>query len=57
MNDWWRLGPCQNIIIFLDNCTKKSENYINNQTYDIKEENELNEGERYFIIKSFEWFN
>jgi hypothetical protein len=54
MNIWWGFGPYENTIVIYDNCTKNNNNYVDNQTYDIKEENKLNGGEKYFTVKSFE---
>ena len=54
MNGWWGFGPFENAIVINNNCTKNKSNYVVNQTYDIKEEYDLNGGENYFIVKSFE---
>ena len=53
-NYFWMFGYSYNTIVCRNNCTKTNDNYVDNKTYDIPEQYELNEGERNFIVKSFE---
>ncbi len=57
MNSWWLFGYSYNAIVVYENCTKKNDNYVYNQTYDIPEQYELNGGEQYFTVKSFEIYH
>ncbi len=54
LNDYWLFGYCYNAIVVNDNCTSKGSSYVGNETYDIKEQYELNGGERNFTVESFE---
>ena len=53
-NYFWMFGYSYNTIVCRNNCTKTNDNYVDNKSYDIPEQYELNEGERNFIVKSFE---
>ena len=53
-NSWWGFGYSYNAIVCYENCTKRNDNYVCNETYDIPEKYELNGGEQYFTVKSFE---
>ena len=53
----WLFGYSYNAIVIRDNCKTRNDNYVNNQTYDIKEQYELNGGEEYFTVKSFEIYH
>ena len=53
-NYFWMFGYSYNTIVCRNNCTKTNDNYVSNKSYDIPEQYELNEGERNFIVKSFE---
>ena len=53
-NYFWMFGYSYNTIVCRNNCTKTNDNYVDNKTYDIPEQYELNEGERNFTVKSFE---
>ena len=57
INSWWGFGPYNNAIVVLENCTKNNGNWVDNKTYDIPEQYELNGGERYFTVKSFEIYH
>jgi hypothetical protein len=50
LNDWWGFGYKYNAIVVFDN----SQPYVSNGAYDIKEQYELNGGENYFDLESFE---
>ena len=54
MNTSWIFGYSNNAIVVLENCTKNNGNWVDNKTYDIPEQYELNGGELYFTVKSFE---
>lgn len=54
LNSWWMFGYSYNAIVVYDNCTSKGSSYVYNGTYDIKEQYELNGGERNFTVESFE---
>ena len=56
-NAWWGFGCGSNAIVCFNNCTKRNDNYVDNKTYDIPEQYELNEGERNFTVKSFEIYH
>ena len=56
-NSWWGFGYQYNAIVIIENCTKINDNWVDNDTYDIKEKYELNGGEKYFTVKSFELFH
>ena len=53
---WWGFGANENSIILLQNCTSKNKNFVDNKTYNIQEEYELNGGNKYFTVESFEVF-
>jgi len=53
-NYFWMFGYSYNTIVCRNNCTKTNDNYVDNKSYDIPEQYELNEGERNFTVKSFE---
>ena len=53
----WIFGSGYNTIVVYDNCTKRNDNYVGNETYDIPEKYELNGGEQYFTVKSFEIYH
>ena len=57
MNYYWIFGYSYNGIVVYDNCTKRNDNYVDNKTYDIPEQYELNGGERKFTVKSFEIYH
>ena len=57
MNSWWGFGYGDNAIVVLENCTKNNGNWVDNKTYDIPEQYELNGGERNFTVKSFEIYH
>jgi hypothetical protein len=57
MNNFWLFGYTYNAIVVRENCTKRNDNYVGNKTYDIPEQYELNGGEQYFIVKSFEIYH
>ena len=57
MNSWWLFGYTYNAIVVLENCTKNNGNWVDNKTYDIPEQYELNGGEKYFTVKSFEIYH
>ena len=57
INSWWGFGPYNNAIVVRENCTKNNDNHVGNQTYDIPEQYELNGGEEYFTVKSFEIYH
>ena len=54
LNGWWCFGYSYNAIVILENCTSKNDNWVGNGTYDIKDQYELNGGERNFTVESFE---
>ena len=54
---YWEFGYFFNAIAVTDNCTKNNGNYVGNKTYDIPEQFELNGGEKYFTVKSFEIYH
>ena len=56
-NNWWGFGPCENAIVIYNNCLKNSLNYVGNGSYDIPQPYELNGGEKYFNVKSYEIFH
>jgi hypothetical protein len=50
-------GWGSNAIVVYKGCCSRSDNYIGNGTYDINKEGELNGGEKYFTVKSYELFH
>ena len=50
----WMFGCKYNAIVIYGNCTSNNNNHVGNGTYDIKEQYELNGGEKYFTVESFE---
>jgi len=56
-NNWWGFGPCENTIVIYNNCLKNNSNYVGNGAYDIPQPYELNGGEKYFGVKSYEIFH
>jgi len=50
-------GWIENAIVICDNSTTNPQNYVGCGTYDILSESELNNGEKYFTVKSFELFH
>ena len=56
-DSWWGFGYHYNAIVVCENCTKKNDNFVYNKTYDIPEQFELNGGEKYFTVKSFEIYH
>ena len=56
-NCWWGFGNSYNAIVCCENCTKRNDNYVCNETYDIPEKYELNGGEKNFTVKSFEIYH
>ena len=56
-NSYWLFGWNSNAIVIYDRCKSSNGNYVCNGTYDIKEKYELNGGEQYFIVKSFEIYH
>ena len=56
-NNFWIFGWNNNAIVTYDKCRTRNDNYVGNETYDIKEQNELNGGERNFTVKSFEIYH
>ena len=56
-NYFWMFGYSYNTIVCRNNCTKTNDNYVDNKTYDIPEQYELNLGEKYFTVKSFEIYH
>ena len=50
-------GWIENAIVICDSCTSNTQNYVGCGTYDIFRESELNNGEKYFTVKSFELFH
>ena len=54
LNNWWLFGFNYNAIVVLDYCTSNNSSNVGNGTYDIKEQYELNGGEQYFTVESFE---
>jgi len=54
LSTWWGFGPDENAIVICNNCTESNSNFVGNKTYYIKEKYELNGGEEYFTVKSFE---
>ena len=55
-NNWWGFGYSKNAIVLYDNCLKRTDNYVGNKAYDIPQPYELNGGEQYFGVKSYEIF-
>jgi hypothetical protein len=55
-NNCWLFGYGYNAIYIYDKCKTRNDNYVDNKTYDIKEQYELNGGEKNFTVKSFEIF-
>ena len=53
---WWGFGPWKHTLILWDNCLKRTDNYVGNEAYDIPQSYELNGGEKYFGVKSYEIF-
>ena len=53
---WWGFGANENSIILVQNCTSKNKDFVDNKTYNIQEEYELNGGNKYFTVESFEVF-
>jgi len=56
-NSWWGFGYSNNAIVILDNCHQKNGNWVDNKTYDIPGQYELNGGEKNFTVKSFEIYH
>ena len=56
-DSWWGFGYHYNAIVVYENCTKRNDNWVDNKTYDIPEQYELNGGERNFTVKSFEIYH
>ena len=56
-NYFWMFGYSYNTIVCRNNCTKTNDNYVDNKSYDIPEQYELNLGEKYFTVKSFEIYH
>ena len=56
LSSWWGFGAGDNAIVLTENCTSKNSNFVDNKTYDIKEQYELNGGKKYFTVESFEVF-
>ena len=56
-SSWWGFGPSKNTIILHDNCLSHSDNWVGDGAYDIPQAFELNGGEKYFGVKSFEIFH
>ena len=56
-NNWWGFGPCENTIVIYNNCLKNNSNYVGSGAYDIPQPYELNGGEKYFGVKSYEIFH
>ena len=54
---WWGFGPREHTIILYDNCLKHSGNWVGDGAYDIPKPFELNDGEKYFDVKSYEIFH
>ena len=50
-------GYIENAIVICDGCTSNPQNYVGGGTYDIFVGSELNNGEKYFTVKSFELFH
>ena len=50
-------GYIENAIVICDSCTSNPQNYVGCGTYDIDIDSELNNGEKYFTVKSFELFH
>ena len=50
-------GWLNNAIVINENSTSNSNNFVGNETYDIPEKYELNNGERNFTVRSFELFH
>jgi len=46
-----------NAIVVYEKSTSNLRNYVGNETYDIPESYELNNGEKYFTVRSFELFH
>ena len=57
LNNWWGFGFSYNAIVVYENCTSNNNNYVGNETYNIKEKYELNGGEYNFTVKSFEIYH
>ena len=53
-NNYWLFGWNNNAIVVKDHCKTRNDNYVCNKTYKIEEKYELNGGEEYFIVSSFE---
>ena len=53
-NRWWGFGYSNNAIVIRNNSKSTNDNYVDNQTYNIQEKNELNGGEHNFTVKSYE---
>ena len=56
-NYFWMFGYSYNTIVCRNNCTKTNDNYVDNKTYDIPEQYELNGGESNFTVKNFEIYH
>lgn len=56
-SSWWGFGSDYNAIVVSDKCTSKNENFVGNQTYNIKEKYELNNGQENFTVRSFEIYH
>lgn len=56
-NNYWILGWNYNTIVTYDKCKTRNDNFVDKSIYDIKEQYELNGGERNFTVKSFEIFH
>ena len=55
IDSWWGFGFSDNAIVIIDKCTSSKGNWVDNKTYNIPKEDELNGGKgKYFMVKSFE---
>ena len=55
IDSWWGFGFTDNAIVIIDKCTSSKGNWVDNKTYNIPKEDELNGGKgKYFMVKSFE---
>ena len=56
-NNCWVFGNTYNAFVIRDRCKTRNDNFVGSGTYDIKEKYELNGGEEYFIVESFEIYH